>query len=111
MKDKDMVTIKIKDVRVQERTEYRGGALKARARLYIFPQETLLENLRNRRTRPYKEYRKLIPEIMEKAGLSELWKKGDIKASWSQYAGCSCPCSPGFILSGIYHKDIFVDVV
>jgi hypothetical protein len=28
------------------------------------------------------------------------------KLSWSQYAGCSCPCSPGFVLN---HQNIVDD--
>ena len=65
------------------------------SRLYFFHErETLGENLFNRRHRSHREYRKLLPEVLERAGLP-----ANTKAKWSQYAGCSmCPCSPGFIL-------------
>ena len=41
---------------------------------------------------------KLKPVIVE-----ELKKHGIVinKIRWSRYAGCSCPCSPGFILEDI----------
>lgn len=65
-------------------------------RLYVWPEdETVFENLlAGRRSRPVELYRKLLPEILERFGLPE-----DTKATWSQKAGCSCGCSPGFILN------------
>ena len=75
-------------------------------RVYIFPKgESLLENLMNRKGRPYNEYRKhVMPDVLEAMGLPR-----HTKVKWSQYAGCSCPCSPGFIVPG-YGKEVFVDV-
>ena len=65
------------------------------SRVYVWPRgESILENLCNRRSRPYTEYRKLL------AGKSFMEK-----ARWSQKAGCSCGCSPGFILDRTLHKD------
>jgi hypothetical protein len=82
------------------------------ARCYFFPKgESIIENLQNRRSRPHKEYRKLLPEVFKSDDvINKLWKDGHIKASWSQYAGCSCGCSSGFILKGLYGYNIFVDV-
>ena len=60
-------------------------------RIYIWiNDENVLENLQNRHSRPYNEYRKLFPNIVRRIGL-----KADIKANWSQKAGCSCGCSCG----------------
>ena len=56
--------------------------------------ETILENLMNRHSRPYNLYKKVvIPAV-----LAEFKKKGIVAEGfvWSQYAGCSCGCSPGF---------------
>jgi hypothetical protein len=66
-----------------------------RSKIFIFPEgETVLQNLANRRHRPSTAYKKeVIPQILEKAGLP-----ADTKVSWSQKAGCSCGCSPGFLL-------------
>lgn len=54
----------------------------------------VLEDLENRGRRPHQVYRPLVLEALAQIGLT------DIKLNWSQYAGCSCPCSPGFILTG-----------
>ena len=77
-----------------------------RSRVYIFPKgESLIENLMNRKGRPYNEYRKqVMPDVLEAMGLPR-----DTKVKWSQYAGCSCPCSPGFIVPG-WNQEVFVDV-
>lgn len=64
-----------------------------KARIYVdIKNESLAENLMNRRNRPVAEYRKVVNEVLE---LLEV----DGKISWSQNAGCDCACSPGFILS------------
>lgn len=77
--------------------------------LYFFPVgETLIDNLAERRRRPVKEYRKLIPEVCKAVGINH--EEGNLKFSWSQKAGCSCGCSPGFIIKNLYCKEIFVDV-
>ena len=77
------------------------------SRVYIHPQgESLLDNLMNRKTRPYNEYRKqVIPAVLAALGLP-----AGTKVKWSQYAGCSCPCSPGFIVDAVCGKTVFVDV-
>lgn len=63
-------------------------------RIYVWiKDENVLENLQKRHSRPYNEYRKLFPDIVRRIGL-----KADIKANWSQKAGCSCGCSPAFIV-------------
>lgn len=72
--------------------------------------ENVLEDLANRHSRPYKIYRTLFPKVQKLLGL-----KAPIKATWSQYAGCTCPCSPGFIITntqelGLYRKQIFVTI-
>ncbi len=51
-----------------------------------------------------RRYRKVLPEILKQAGIPEA------KASWSWKAGCSCGCSPGFILDKNYGMVISVDV-
>jgi hypothetical protein len=58
--------------------------------------ESVMENLMNRRQRPYTTWKKeLLPVvariIKEETGLTMAPKR-----SWNQRLGCSCPCSPGF---------------
>ena len=74
--------------------------------VYFSPaSETVLENLfGGRYTRPYAELRKLLPEVLRQVGVE--W---DGKAVWSQKAGCTCPCSPGFLLLSHGGKHIFVE--
>lgn len=78
-------------------------------KIYIFTRgETILNNLENRRVRPYTLYKKeIIPQLIKQGVI----KEGQ-KVRWSQNAGCSCGCSPGFIVDGedAYGKEIFVDI-
>lgn len=81
------------------------------AHCYFFiDKESIAENLVNRRNRPTKEFKALLPKVFESTQFASLWKDGHIKASWSQKCGCSCGCSPGFRLTGLYGYNIFVDV-
>jgi len=82
------------------------------AHCYIFPVgEGILDNLANRRNRPHTQWKKLMPEILKKAGLSAKEIEG-VKPSWSQKCGCSCGCSPGFKLNGLNKMiDVWADVL
>lgn len=65
----------------------------AKPRLYVStPGETLLDNLVNRTSRPHTVWAAYLKDAMRQLELP-----GTIR--WSQKAGCSCPCSPGFILT------------
>lgn len=62
-------------------------------RVYVsLCDESIFENLMNRRNRPTKVYRALASSVLKEKGIFVK------KMRWSQYAGCTCPCSPGFIL-------------
>ncbi len=76
-------------------------------RVYVhLAKETILENLIERHNRPYTEYRKnVMPKVLKALGLPL-----DTKFSWSQYAGCSCPCSPGFIIHGHEGKEVWATI-
>ena len=68
-----------------------------RSRAYVFTQgESILSNILKRRNRPRDLYRSILlnqyPEL-----------EGRIK--WSQTAGCSCGCSPGFIVDETLRDD------
>lgn len=64
-------------------------------RLYIsIDGETLNENFAFRFDRPSDEYRLHLDRIFEALRIPV-----GTKARWSQKAGCSCGCSPGFILT------------
>lgn len=67
-------------------------------RVYMWPaaKNPVLEHLINRRDRPYEALKPLVKDAIKMAGLNPATVT-DIQ--WSQYAGCTCPCSPGFIVT------------
>ena len=72
------------------------------------PVQELISDFRY--NNPHTVYRKMVlPQAFKELGLPS-----DTVARWSQYAGCSCPCSPGFILPNVspatnYWVDITVN--
>ena len=77
-----------------------------KTRIYFFVRnESVMENLMKRHSRPHTEYRKLLPKVYKKARIDE-----KIPVKWSQKAGCSCGCSPGFIVNSHFGKEVFVTV-
>ena len=65
----------------------------SKTRIYVHPKnETILENLKNRRQRPVDVWR----EYARKA--AAVFDVKFEKLAWSQKAGCSCGCSPGFVV-------------
>jgi hypothetical protein len=63
--------------------------------MYVDANETfnVIEDLMNRHRRPYATWRKAIRTALAKVDIDLS------KMAWSQKAGCSCPCSPGFVLN------------
>lgn len=90
--------MKMKSLEVRNRTLHSANArdYNKAPRVYVWPEgETILDNLANRKTRPYNEFRKLVEQpALAALGLNSTTHK----LAWSQYAGCSCPCSPGFVV-------------
>ena len=83
----------------------------AKTRVYIWPEgETILENFANRRSRPINEYRSVLRQAFAQEGIDA----SKLEYRWSQKAGCSCGCSPGFIIDGwsekLSHNDVHVTV-
>jgi hypothetical protein len=87
------------------------GSRQKTAHCYFFlTGESIAENLINRHSRPNKEFKKVLPEVFSQTQFASLWSQNHIKASWSRLCGCSCGCSPGFRLTGLYGYNIFVDI-
>jgi hypothetical protein len=81
-------------------------------RVYFWAEgEPVLQNLIFRRARPSKLYRALLPEalaqLLADKSLRDVEALVMAKATWSQRAGCSCGCSPGFVLDAV---DVGYDV-
>ena len=97
MSEQTRYTCRLGDMEITfiNRSLHRGDwrEYEAAPRMYVdVKDETLIENINNRRMRPYNLYKTLI----HTSALGTLLNLGNLK--WSQRAGCSCPCSPGFIL-------------
>jgi hypothetical protein len=101
------MTLQVKNIQIRDRNTAPYKDWVKQTRIYVWPQgESIMDNLMNRKQRPHTTYKKeVIPAVLEKMGLP-----ADTKVRWSQYAGCSCPCSPGFIVDGDSRRDIHVDV-
>lgn len=60
-----------------------------------------------------KAYRSMIDAVAKELGLAA--PNGKLSASWSAKAGCSCGCSPAFIMKSLAeyypHLEFFVDYV
>ena len=84
-------------------------------KIYIFiDNESVMDNLMQRRSRPWMYYKKeIIPAVMKWLEENENQVFMDIKSkhvSWRQRCGCSCPCSPGFVLGSSGSIDVFVTI-
>ena len=101
------MTLQVKNIQIRDRNNAPYKEWAKQTRIYVWPQgETIMDNLMNRKQRPHTTYKKeVIPSVLEKMGLP-----ADTKVRWSQYAGCSCPCSPGFIVDGDSRRDVHVTV-
>ncbi len=99
----------VTDARKRERS-YKLSCLfpPSKPRVYLWPEdESVMDNFFRRWARPVKAYREVMPAVLKKAGLEDT-----VKFRWSQKAGCSCGCSPGFILqmSKYSNFDIHADI-
>jgi hypothetical protein len=67
-----------------------------KSRVYVWVEdEGVLDNLNNRVNRPVALWKEIALKGLREIGLTEEFTGG---LKWSQYAGCSCACSPGFII-------------
>jgi hypothetical protein len=74
-----------------------------KARLYIsIDGESVLDDFVARFSRPTTIYRRFLADVLTAVALP-----ADTKAVWSQRAGCSCGCSPAFILDAKPGYDVW----
>jgi hypothetical protein len=64
----------------------------------------VLEDLTNRTRRPHTAWKPRVIEALARVGIT------GGKLHWNQRAGCSCGCSPGFILDGIDFEQVTLSV-
>jgi hypothetical protein len=102
-------TIKTHDIRIETEFNRDNEPKKKFDKIYIWiAKETIIENLINRRNRPYTNYKKeVIPQLMKrlKKESPKVYENlKDVKWGWNKNCGCTmCPCSPGFV--GNVRKD------
>jgi hypothetical protein len=101
-------------VRIRERESTVRG-WKNKPRIYATqPSLDIAEDLMNRTRRPFRQWRKLVITALEESGLGI----DTTRMGWDQHAGCSCGCSPGFVLDnhnsvvvgdmGFHNYDVYV---
>jgi hypothetical protein len=84
--------------------------LERKARVYVSDDRpfNVLEDLENRFRRPAQVYRPHVEDALARIGVDHAGLR------WSQRAGCSCGCSPGFVVDsdipGIRGCDLWVTV-
>lgn len=67
--------------------------------------EGLWDDFANRTSRPHTEWKPYVAQALKDAGFNFT------KLTWSQKAGCPCPCSPGFIVTeGTHGHDLTVTI-
>ena len=98
--------VKMMPIRQEPRSRFR-----TKSRVYVWPKnESVIENFVNRRSRPLNLYRQALREGLSNAGVD----LSNVDYRWSQKAGCSCGCSPGFIVDGydpvLYGKDVHIEL-
>jgi hypothetical protein len=80
------------------------GMSHKKMRIYLFPKnETIRENIENRRNRDRNLWRKITLQIMKEYGFQ------NIEMTFSQKAGCACGCSPGFIVDIKNGLEMFIN--
>jgi hypothetical protein len=93
-----------------DRARYISGGRDERGnkvRVYVSVRgESVLDNFADRYSRPTKVYRKFLPAALAAAGIDR-----DAKAVWNQRAGCSCGCSPAFVVDARTGFDIWITLV
>lgn len=101
----DLEIVEFREGRPRERGYFAGGRWYSNRRASDSPDghsivyvsiegETFWENFADRTSRPHTAWRPYVITALKEAGVQ--FKN----IRWSQKAGCSCPCSPGFIVQG-----------
>lgn len=71
---------------------------------YVWPKnETIADSFNNRRSRPSDLWKVMVENELVERGIKFE------KITWSQKAGCSCGCSPGFVVKGEQYIDFHMD--
>lgn len=98
---KDKVSIDKQKFSIKSHMDYAEPNRKMR--IYLFPKnEGVWENFEKRWNRPVATWNKIALQVLDKYGFT------DCKISFSQKAGCTCGCSPGFIADVKNGRELFI---
>jgi|MudIll2142460700_1097286.scaffolds.fasta_scaffold00031_34 hypothetical protein len=97
--------VRISKLRVDD--SHRAGGAEQTSRLFVWiDNEKVLDNLHDRYKRPWQLWKaEVLPQVFKRLKLPR-----DTLTKWSQTAGCSCGCSPGFIVYDGKNQDYHVFV-
>lgn len=106
-----MKIVNVKRVRNSPNRPGSGGPITRQLRIYFHPTGSAADGTITERRR---EYRRLLDEVYAIARVSmtidEL--QAGRRAAWSAKAGCSCGCSPGFVVKNhMCSYVLWVDVI
>ena len=91
------------DIYYRSNPEWRQAERASRVYVYSTGPFNVLEDLMNRYRRPAHLWRPVTHEAMARIGIVG-------RLTWSQKAGCSCGCSPGFISNAVRGGDFSIRV-
>jgi len=97
------MAIQIKEASKREHGHRRTDS-RSKTRVYVWPSESMMDNLMERRDRPYKDWKPFVLKALEMFGV-----RAD-SVGWSQKAGCNCGCSPGFVVKGQHRPGFDIHV-
>ena len=91
-----MSTVMVGDVEVKwirNENQWQPRQANKSTRIYVWASEfNVIEDLQNRTRRPHDAWRPRVLDVLKTLGFT------DVRMYWSQKAGCSCGCSPGFVV-------------
>ena len=120
IKFRNFVPVKVGDVTVTVRARFGIARRRKYPRLYMPFNGSIMEHFVNRSIERQDlhdraeraAFKKLaLPTVFEALGIP-----AETKVVWNRYAGCSCPCSPGFVVKNVVHDmghrvtDVFVEI-
>lgn len=101
--------VTVRDLPISSKFKKKNRLTKKTCIYVFFSDEDVLSLIKTRYSRPHKAVKThFMTEILMLAQLPT-----DTKMSWSQRAGCSCGCSPGFVINDervSRGKEIYVNI-
>ncbi len=91
-------------MKIQLRVDKAGSERKTRIYIFEEGENTIRDQVGDDLRSAQQIYKIMLEQLLIQEGVIE--NKNQLR--WSSTAGCSCGCSPGFIVNGSYGKEVFV---